>query len=277
MPISKLPFKAIYIFADLSFLLIYYIINFRKKLVYQNIYNSFPNLSEADHKKIKKNFYKNIVDIFMESLKFFSIKEKQILKRVTYTNLDILEQIYDDGRNVIVMLSHFNNWEAFITSPRFIRHKVKSLYKPLRNQYLNNKILKSRKQFGMYLITPKFIKSNLNSNSKDLSAYCFFSDQSPANTKNCYWTTFLNQETCFLMGAEIYAKAYNYPVVYAGINKKSRGYYEMFLELIDDNPSQTADGFITEEYARRLERDILKNPESWLWGHRRWKHKKIKA
>lgn len=275
-PISKLPFCVLYFFSNLLFILNYYTIGFRKKIVSQNIDNSFPHLSKKERQKIKKKFYKNIMDVFMESLKMFSISEKEALKRVTFKNTEIVDRIYDEGRNAIMMYSHCNNWEACITAPCFLKHKIMHIYKPIRSAFLNKKLLSSRQKFGVEFVTPKLVRSRMFARSGDKSFFIFSSDQSPHLTKKVHWTKFLNQDTCFLKGAETYAKAFNYPVIYAIVNRVSKGHYEMVFELIHDNPKETPDGYITEAYARLLERDILKNPECWLWTHRRWKTKKEK-
>jgi KDO2-lipid IV(A) lauroyltransferase len=61
------------------------------------------------------------------------------------------------------------------------------------------------------------------------------------------------------------------------IKKHRRGYYEMFGEMLVENPVETREGEITELHTRRLEKDIIAHPESWLWSHRRWKHKRVVA
>jgi KDO2-lipid IV(A) lauroyltransferase len=237
-----------------------------------HINDFFPHLSEEDRNKTVRNYYKNCCDLIVEVIKFFTISEDTALKLIVYKNGEILKKFYDQGRNAILMLSHFNNWEACVTSPKFTNYKIKSLYKRQRNHYFTNKILTSRKKFGMDFITPKLVSSKIKIKESPPSLFCFFSDQSPSSKENSYKINFLNKTRYFVKGPEIYAKTYNYPVFYASINRLKRGKYEMVLELIHDEPSKTADGFVTQEYAKRLERDILNSPHSWFWIFRKWKH-----
>ena len=45
LPISLLPFKVLYFLSDILYLILYYIINYRKEIISKNIDNSFPDLN----------------------------------------------------------------------------------------------------------------------------------------------------------------------------------------------------------------------------------------
>ena len=66
----------------------------------------------------------------------------------------------------------------------------------------------------------------------------------------------------------------NYPVVYVSVKMQKRGYYELSAETLFEEPKNTTDGEISEAHTRKLEEDIFEQPETWLWSHRRWKHKR---
>ena len=110
-------------------------------------------------------------------------------------------------------------------------------------------------------------------NSDELSATTFIADQTPP-PENAYWTTFLNQETPIFSGTEVIATKLNYPVIYVSLNRFKRGHYKMTLNLLCENPKDTQKGEISELHTKRLEQDIKRQPEIWLWSHKRWKHKR---
>jgi KDO2-lipid IV(A) lauroyltransferase len=66
----------------------------------------------------------------------------------------------------------------------------------------------------------------------------------------------------------------NYPVVYASVRRIKRGYYNISAETLFEKPSDTVDGEISNAHTRKLEQEIISQPEIWLWSHRRWKHKR---
>lgn len=97
----------------------------------------------------------------------------------------------------------------------------------------------------------------------------------PSNVKECYWLPFLNHpDTPWLHGPEKYARLYNLPVIYIDIQRVKRGYYELTLSTLVENPAELPNGEITAMYARKLEQIITAEPTYWLWSHRRWKRKR---
>ena len=74
--------------------------------------------------------------------------------------------------------------------------------------------------------------------------------------------------------AEKIAKKFNFPVLYLGVKKVKRGYYEMRVKVLTETPNALAEGEITQLYVNELEKDLREQPFNWLWSHKRWKHKK---
>jgi KDO2-lipid IV(A) lauroyltransferase len=253
----------------------YYVISFRKKIVRGNLSRSFPEKKLSEIKVIERKFYKHLADIILESLKLFSISKNQLQKRFVMQNPEVLNQFYDQGKSVIIVAAHYNNWEMAGTSFDFqIKHKTLGIYSPLHNKFFNKKTLKSRSRFGAILVPQNIAVRYILRYQNQLSAIVFGIDQSTPSTKHVFWNTFLNQETAWVAGAEIYARKFNYPVVYAHFIKVKRGYYETIFELLEENPAHTKEGEITEKYTRYLEQKIIEKPEYWLWSHRRWKRKR---
>ena len=88
-------------------------------------------------------------------------------------------------------------------------------------------------------------------------------DQRAAPEK-AHWTTFLNQEAAVFRGTEILARRFNYPVVYFGAKRIKRGFYRVHMEMLFEHPKRTSTGEISDGHTKRLERDILDQPEIWL-------------
>jgi KDO2-lipid IV(A) lauroyltransferase len=103
-------------------------------------------------------------------------------------------------------------------------------------------------------------------------------DQAAGPEDRPYWTTFLHQDTSFYSSADRLAAQLDCAVLYVGIRRVRRGYYEVtFTELPDGRVAAAAPAGtfpVTEAFARQLERDLRASPEQYLWTHRRWKHKR---
>ena len=275
IPISLLPFPLLYGLSDSLYVLFYYILGYRKKVVLQNIKNSFPEKSENEINQICKNFYKHFCDLVVESLKIFTISEKQVQKRMIFTNPEVINKYFDQNRSVIIAGGHYNNWELFaVAVDGIIKHKTAGIYKPLSNKYFDEKMRVTRSKYGLNMIPTKAVKRFLDDNINTPTATIFGADQSPSNPNSAYWMKFLNQDTGVLFGTEKFAKEYNFPVIYGRLNKVKRGHYTLDFFDVTDKPNETAYGEITEKITLLLEKDIRAIPQYWLWTHRRWKHKK---
>lgn len=276
-PLSLLPYWLLYSISDVFYLLIYHVVRYRRSIVQKNLSHSFPDLSNSARKKIEKASYAHFVDLMVESIKSFSIKESQALKRAIVVNPEVVDQYYEQGRSVIIVAGHYANWEIqALTLDTWLKHKVAALFMPLKNEYFNKKVYDSRSQFGMILLPRTEVAEFYQSESQGPSAMVFIADQSPAfkQGKRIYWTKFMNQDTPIAYGPEKYARDYNLPVIFAAISKRRRGYYEVTFSLIEDDPSSTAEYEITEKHVRRLEEQIRQEPRYYLWTHNRWKHQK---
>ena len=274
LPISFLPYSVLYFVSDVLYIILYKIIRYRKNVIYTNLINSFPEKDKEELQKIMSDFYRHLCDIFVEILKGFSISEAQLKKRLIIKNPELSNSFANQGKNIIFVGGHYNNWEIFGQAfPIYSNHECVGIYKPLSNKFLNDKIYNSRSKYGMNLVSMKQAKKSFNKSIKP-KAIAFGSDQNPANPKQAYWLNFLNQDTAVLFGVEKYSKEYNCPVIYVSINKLKRGYYEVVYSLITEEPLKEPHGKITELFTRSLEKDIINQPQYWLWSHKRWKHKR---
>lgn len=275
IPLSLLPMPVLYLISDGVYVLVYHGFGYRKKVVLQNIRNSFPEKSAEEHIKISKQFYRYFCDVILETLKTFTISEKELAKRVICRDPSAIDKYYDRKQSVIIAAGHYNNTQLFACGiDRLVKHKVGGLYQPLTNKFFEEKMRKVRGKYGLTMVPVKEVKIFFDDNTNELIAPAFAIDQSPSNPNKAYWTTFLNQDSGVLFGTEKYAKEYNFPVVYCRMNMVKRGHYSLdFMDVIE-KPRETAYGEITEKVTRLLEKDIRVEPQYWLWTHRRWKHKK---
>ena len=274
--ISKLPFQVIYKLSDVIYVVVYQIIGYRKKVVQENLQLAFPDQSDTERKKIEKKFYRHFCDLLIETLKVFSISKKELIKRFKIKNPEVIQDLEDQGKSVIYMCAHYNNYE-WILALRFFGMKNTSygIYKKLKNKSFDYVLRKSRSKFETYLIdkeaVPKEMTHNKLKNKK--ANYGMIADQSPKRTHTKNWLSFLNINTPVFNGSELLAKRLDMAVVYMKIEKVGRGYYETVLEPITTQPKKTENGEITKAYFKKLEAQINDHPEFYLWTHKRWKFK----
>lgn len=278
LPLSKLPFRALYIISDFIFLILYYAVGYRKKVVRGNLLRSFPEKSLTEIKLIEKKFYHHFSDLLLESFKLFSISESELRARMVFENLDIFDRLFREGRSVVVAGGHYGNWEMFaVASQLYWQHQGVALYKPLANPWFERVMRETRGRYGLEMVPIQQTKEFFNQQHPKPTATIFGMDQSPSKGKSSHWMNFLGQETAVIFGTERYAKSYNHAVVFGRILKQKRGYYKTSFELITELPNSMPHAAIIEKVMGMLEADIRKEPHWWLWTHRRWKHKKEKT
>jgi KDO2-lipid IV(A) lauroyltransferase len=276
IPISLLPFPLMYAFSDFVFLIIFYLLPYRKKIVLKNLRQSFPEKNEEEIQRICKKFYRHFCDLIFESLKLFTVNQDVILKRMELANTDLLEKYYKEGKSLILVTGHYGNWEwPAITLPFHSSHTGTGIYQKLSNPFFDLKLRETRARFGMKLMSTREVAAFFEQHKNELCTYGFINDQSPSDPKKGHWMKWLNQDTCMFLGVEKYATQYNYPVLYGVITRKSRGRYRIEYKLVSENPATEKKFFITESCAIINEELIRSGPEFWLWTHRRWKHKKM--
>jgi len=275
--ISILPFRILYLISDFIFLIIYYIIGYRKKVVLSNLKIAFPEKSEHELLEITKKFYRHFVDVFIEMLKTFTVSKNKIYKRYTFTNIDFLNELYKDGKSIILVGSHYANWEWIMSLDSFVNFKGYAAFSRINNRYFNNAILKSRAKFGTHLIQASKIISVIKYNQKNKiqSAYGLLSDQSPQLRKTHYWSEFLGLKVPIHTGAEMLVKKNNMNMVFIDTQKIKRGHYQTTFSLINNESRTYLDYELTDIFMRKVEEKIRIKPEYYLWTHKRFKHKDI--
>ncbi len=275
--ITLLPLRILYVFSDICFILLYYFPGYRKNVVMTNLRNSFPEKKEKELKAIARKFYRHLADLPIEVLKMTHLSRKELFKRCRLENMELLQRLYSEGRDVAAVLGHYNNWEYLTVVALLSNFKCIAIYRPLKNEYFDGFLLKLRSKFNMMLTPMSQVVRDIITlkNRGEKILVSFLTDQTPARGDIKYWTTFLNQDTPVYLGAGKIASKYDMAVVFFNLRKIKRGYYKASIELLFDHTAGLTAEQITDTHVKRLEEIIIKQPEFWLWSHRRWKHKRI--
>lgn len=272
--VSLLPFAALYKLSDVLYFLLK-LSGYRKKVILNNLKNSFPEKSSAEIEFIANAYYRYLCDLILETLKTLNMSEEESRKRCVFHKPGWLDEMYKDRQSFIIVMGHYGNWEW--AGPSFTlntNYQLIVIYRPLSNSYFENMMCSMRTRFGTKITPVNLTLRDMVANRQNITATAFIADQT-ATKKNAYWTEFLNQDTAVFTGPEKLAVKFNYPVIYMNVQRPKRGYYEVFPELLFSSPKDTKENEISEGFMNRLEKEIMKDPTLWLWSHRRWKHKRV--
>lgn len=269
---SLLPMWVLYLISDAFYALIYYIIGYRKKVVMDNLLIAFPEKTVQERTRIAKQFYHNLIDSFIETIKILSASEAFILKHFT-GNWEFLNEFHKTGKSCQILLGHTFNWEwGNFAFARKVNYKFLGVYMPIANKLFNRIFLKMRSRTGTILLPATNMRASMLPHRNTQYTLGLVADQSPGSPQRAYWLPFFGRMTGFIPGPEKGARVSNIPIIFAFISKKRRGYYHLTLSMGEENPAHTKEGEMTFRYARFLEKVINENPDMWLWSHKRWKH-----
>ena len=262
--------------SDFCYVVLYHVVRYRRDVVRDNLEKSFPEKSLEEIRGIEKQFYHDFGDLLEEGLKLRKLSTDDLKERITFTNPELIDGLYQKGRSLILAMAHSGNWEWYCNMMEtMLPYQPYAVYKKISNRYVDRLVYRLRSNHSKnenLLIETKEAKEALAHLGDTPSAVLILGDQSPKGDANDYWTDFLHRDTCWYTGIEKLARKNDFGVVFVEMDRVARGHYAVTYKLVAENPRECEEGTILERYVRLVERFIQCHPDNWLWSHRRWKH-----
>ena len=275
--LSRLPLAILYVFSDFLFLVSFYLVRYRRRLVKRNLKRSFPGKDDQELQKIEKEFYENLCDYAVEMLKLVTMSKEELSRRMVFKNPEILEGFKKANQSILFLASHQFNWEWILVSASInFPMDIDFVYQPINNEFFDKLTLYIRTRFGAYPIKRDEVARELVKRKHIVRGLASVADQYPGyGHDKKFITQFLNQETAFFMGTNQLALLTQYPALYYPMRKVKRGYYEAYPVIIASPPYGKTSEAVIENYVRVVEKVIENHPSGWLWSHNRWKKRHL--
>ena len=270
-PLAALPLCVLYLLLPVVYVVVNHVVRYRRKVVDDNLLHAFPELTTKERRRIRNRYYWHLSQIAIEMIKMLLIPRWALRYRYRCVNVELVNRFYREGRSVILMSSHYNNWEWMIVAldEMFLHHGIgvgKANTDKVFEKWVN------RATEVVFADTARETFARYETNHIP-AAYMMLCDQSPNHKNKCYVTQFLNQTTGVIYGAEYFARKYDIPVLYYRVIKERIGKYRIEIQVITEHPNNEQPYYITQKYTELLEQTIRQKPEFWIWSHRRWKLK----
>lgn len=270
--VSLLPMRVLYLLSDIIYGLVYYAFRYRKSVVMGNLQIAFPEKTEAERIQIAKKFYHNFIDSFIEVIKLISASDAFLQKRFTVDTGE-LGELYKTGKSCQMHLGHTFNWEwGQLVLSKLTKYRIMVVYMPISNAAFEKLFYKIRTRSGNVFLPATNMRDAIGPHLQSRYLLGLVADQNPGNPVTSYWLNFFGRPTPFVSGPEKGARAAGLPVVFACIEKPRRGYYHATMQQGAPDAALLPEGELTRLYVRYLETVIRRNPDMWLWSHRRWKY-----
>lgn len=263
-----------YLISDIVYFIVYRLVGYRRRVTRDNLAACFPEKSEDERRTIERHYYRHLADLAVEFVYGLFATPPALKRRYRFVGRELLDRYYEQGQTVVLMSAHMGNWEYMVCSLGMqVRHHGIGVGKPLESPLVGPFVARRRVRYGTQVVYSDTVRQEVDyfDRHRVPCALMMLSDQSPVNPHRSYWTSFLGRDTAFLYGAEHFARKYDYPVIYYSVDKPHRGYYTVTFSTLCEHPANAEQYSVVEAYVRRLETDIRRRPELWLWSHRRWK------
>lgn len=272
------PLPVLYFYSFFLRFLLYRVIKYRRKVVWDNLKNAFPEKSDTQRTQVMKDFYGHFSELLVEIVKQGSISSKNLVKRMKFLNPEVIPEMTAHGGGGIAIFGHYGNWEWLGSGMGLqLPFSTVGVYKPLKSDLFDQLVYHIRTRHGNEMIPQA---STLRESIRRLKSPCyiaFLSDQTPLSNGRRHFTHFLNQATAVHLGISHIALKLKCPIYYFDVRKVKRGYYTVELRKIPIEPylpfSEENVERLTDAHVEMLEEVIQKEPAYWLWSHRRWKRK----
>jgi KDO2-lipid IV(A) lauroyltransferase len=257
--------------SHLIFLVFAHVWPYRKKIILKNLEACFPELSDGDIKNLSLRYYRHISDLIVETLLLANLKNDDLKRLVSYENVSLIQQLINQKKDIVLIASHYGNWEYLFQLPLVANCKVLAAYSPVSNRYLDKKLKSTRSRFGIGLV-PKseWYRTALNRKDDKPTIFVTIADQRPPKSARSS-VNFFGRTTFIQQGAARIAIRRNCAVVYADVEKDGSNKYKFTFRLITSDAVLTDEIEIMKSYYQALETTIRRQPELWLWSHNRWK------
>lgn len=268
---SLLPFFILYLLSDFVYVLLYHVFGYRKKVVMYNLAIAFPEKTIEERKAIARQFYKNLIDTFIESVKMLSLSAGEFDKRCTI-DIEPVNELAARGKSIQFHSGHQMNWEyANWVVARNLQLLWIGIYQPISNKAMNRIFYNMRARYNTRLVSTREFKTSVHSLFKSQFSIGLAADQNTIPEKG-YWMYFFSKPVPFIMGPDKGALKNNTAVVFVNFVKQKRGHYHFETKVIAESTEQYQPGELTRLYRDFLEESIRKQPANYLWSHRRWRH-----
>lgn len=251
-----------------------YVVGYRRLVVRRNLQNSFPEKSPAELKAIERKFYRHLCDLGVEVIMLAAFSEKRFRKHVIVENPELMTDLHRESRSIFFLLGHYGNWEWYtgcqlllpMTEFNVTYQKQKGVW-----DYL---MWRLRSKFGSRLLEKTSAAHDILSHRHDdvNRTYIMVADQSPSLVGTELFVTFLNQPTAVITGMERIAMMLRSSAVYIDVTHPKRGVYRLKLVEMTKDVRQLPRHRLSKNFMMLLEDNIRRQPELWLWSHKRWKY-----
>ncbi len=244
-----------------------------RRVALANLRQAFPARAPGERQAIARRMFAHFGRLLFEMLKFSTLSHAEMLRRVEFEGEDRARLAYAEGKGVLFFTGHFGFWELHAVVHGLKLQPIGVLARALDNPALNTLLEEVRSRTGNSVI---YRQGAVRRVLKTLAAghgVAMLIDQH-MHSPDAIWVDFFERPAATTSTLAALAFRTGAPVVPVFALPIRGGRYRMIYEHVVEAPSGEGPDAI-REFTQRctdvLEMYVRRNPELWLWMHRRWR------
>jgi KDO2-lipid IV(A) lauroyltransferase len=229
--------------------------------------------SYAELLRICHNCFRNLGKSLMEFLQFPRLTPENLGRLVSFEGRQNIDDALKIGKGVIIITSHFNNWELLAASLSLSGYKVNYIVRAVRSPRLDVLVNENRKRMGW---TPIPRGPSIKSALRCLRRNEILGIAPDIDTKvDSIFVDFFGRPAFTPRGPVSIALRTGAVLVPAFIIRQQDDAHKVVVEkalkLETTGNAEEDVRLNTARCTKIIESYIRKYPEQWIWMHRRWK------
>ena len=262
-----IPFRLQVCFGKIIGKLIYPFMTELRKTAYSNISNCFPEKKQSQVTILVKQHFEAIGISLFETANAYYASDKKIEKMLIINNEQFFTEALKKEGGIILLCSHFM---PLMLGSRalLIKHTIANIYRPQNNKLFDQVMVKGYVKNGAVMIKNTDTRSIMKAIRNSLPIW--YAPDQDLGKNNSIFAPLFGIQTATASATSRLAKNNNTRVIPYSFIRVKDGYEMSFDKPLKNYPSgdATKDASKTNQI---LEKQILKNPEQYLWIHRRFK------
>jgi lipid A biosynthesis lauroyl/palmitoleoyl acyltransferase len=262
-----IPFRLQVFFGKIIGKLIYPFMTKLRETAYSNISNCFPEKKQPQVTLLVKQHFEAVGISFFETANAYYASDKKIKKMLTINNEQYFTEALKKEGGIILLCSHFM---PLMLGSRalLIKHTIANIYRPQNNKLFDQVMVKGYIKNGALMIKSTDTRSIMKAINNSLPIW--YAPDQDLGKNNSIFAPLFGIQTATASATARLAKNKNTRVIPYSFFRTKHGYEMSFDKPLKNYPSGDAikDASKTNQI---LEKQILKNPEQYLWIHRRFK------
>ncbi len=258
--------------------LAYHLDAHHRHIAHVNLKIAFPNATKQWRKEIARKSFQNVALNLLEISRLPLLSPMNIASLVEYDPLEGLnnhEEALARGRPILYLTGHFSAWELLPTAHALYGYPLSFITRPLDNERLERYLLKVREAAGNQVMPKKKSARLILDRLRKCGRIGILMDQNTDPQEGTF-AEFFGLPASTTTGLALFALRSEATVLPGFLTAKRDGKYAIkFLapvELVRTGDMARDIQVNTELFNRVLEEIIRRQPETWLWGHMRWKY-----